>query len=112
MTKACWLLAGIFWVFVSTQACAPTALEEAEELSLANTLGAQGMLYFHQGKYSQAEPLLKRVLAIYEKAQGPEGHGVAKALHGLGVLYASQGKYAEAEPFLARARAIREKYAR
>ncbi len=109
--KIRWLHLGIFCtVLVSMQACAPTALEKAGELSLAESLSDQGLLYIRQGKYSQAEPLLKRALAIYEKVWGREHPSVASVLQYLGLLYTEQGKYAEAKPLLARARAIREKY--
>ena len=107
------LLLGIFcMVLVSMQACAPIALEIAGELSLAESLTVQGLLYIRQGKYSQAEPLLKRSLAIYEKVMGREHLRVANVLQYLGLLYTEQGKYAEAKPLLARAREIREKYVR
>ncbi|MEE9549820.1 MAG: tetratricopeptide repeat protein, partial [Candidatus Binatia bacterium] len=107
--KIRWLHLGIFCtVLVSMQACAPTALEKAGELSLAKSLSDQGLLYIHQGKYSQAEPLLKRALAIYEKVLEPNHRDVARALDNLGALYA-QGKYCPAEPLLKRALAIYEK---
>ncbi len=77
---------------------------------MAKSLSDQGLLYIHQGKYSQAEPLLKRALAIYEKVLEPNHRDVASVLQYLGLLYTEQGKYAEAKPLLARARAIREKH--
>ena len=66
-------------------------------------------LYYKQGDYAQAEPLLKRSLAIGEKALGPEHPDVARILHGLAMLCIAQGKHAEAEPLLKRSLAIREK---
>ncbi|MBI4641535.1 MAG: tetratricopeptide repeat protein, partial [Candidatus Tectomicrobia bacterium] len=70
-------------------------------------------LYCHltsqQGKYNEAEPLFKRVLAILEKTLGSDHPSVAQSLNNLGLLYYSQGKYTEAEPLYQRAVAIREK---
>ena len=62
-----------------------------------------------QGRYAEAEPFIKRSLAIAEKALGPEHPDVGTALNNLAVLYRSQGRYAEAEPLYKRSLAIREK---
>jgi len=73
-------------------------------------------LYREQGRYAeaelllkQAEPLLKRALAIDEKAMGPDHPSVATGLNNLAELYRAQGRYAEAEPLFKRALAIYEK---
>ena len=55
-------------------------------------------LYDDQGKYSEAEPLYQRALAIREEALGPAHHDVATSLNNLALLYNNQGKYAKAEP--------------
>ena len=65
--------------------------------------------YRDQGRQSDAESLFKRVLAMYEKALGPDHPGVATALNNLAVLYQEQGRAAEAEPLAKRALAMREK---
>jgi tetratricopeptide (TPR) repeat protein len=62
-----------------------------------------------QGKYSEAEPLLKRSLVIREKVLGPDHPDVAISLNNLANLYSDQGKYSEAEPLLKRSLAKREK---
>jgi len=85
------------------------ALKEAERFRpqdprLATNLNNLALIYYIRGRYSEAEPLFKRSVAIMEKVVGPEHLDVATTLN--------QGKSAEAEPFLARAQAIREKYAR
>jgi tetratricopeptide (TPR) repeat protein len=46
--------------------------------------------------------LHERVLAIYEKAFGPEHPNVAIALHNLAILLRAQGSYAEARSFYER----------
>ena len=62
-----------------------------------------------QAQYSEAEPVLKRALAINEKARGPDHPDVATDLNNLAILYDDQGKYSEAEPLFKRALAIDEK---
>jgi tetratricopeptide (TPR) repeat protein len=70
--------------------------------NLALTLDAQA-------RYSEAEPLYQRALAIDEKALGPNHPNVATNLNNLAALYKEQGKYSEAEALYQRALAIDEK---
>jgi CHAT domain-containing protein/Flp pilus assembly protein TadD len=67
------------------------------------------MLYRAQGRYTDAEPLFKRALAIFEKSLGPDHPNVATSLNNLASLYHLQGRYADAEPLLKRSLLIREK---
>ena len=90
------------------------AVKEAEGFGpqdprLAASLLGLGELYLHQRRYAEAESLLKRGLAIREKALGPEHPDVAGSLNNLAALYDDQGKYAEAEPLVKRVLAIYEK---
>ena len=62
------------------------AVEEAQKLGQQDTryaisLNNLGELYDTQGKYTQAEPLLKRALAIDEKALGSNHPDVARDLN-------------------------------
>ncbi len=87
------------------------ALKEAEGFGpqdprLATSLNNLGLVYDAQGKYTEAEPLYKRSLAIWEKALGPEHPDVATSLNNLAELYRGQGKYADADPLYNRALAI------
>ncbi len=66
-------------------------------------------LYRAQGRYTEAESLYKRSIAISEKALGPEHPDVATSLNNLAELYSAQGRYAEAEPLHKRSLAIGEK---
>ena len=66
-------------------------------------------MFCSQGRYAEAEPLLRRALAIDEKALGPEHPDTAATLNSLAELYNKQGRYAEAEPLYRRALAINEK---
>ena len=75
---------------------------------MAQTLNSLALLYYAQGKYEQAEPLLKRALTIRKKQFGPEHLNTATTLNNLAALYYSQGKYEQAEPLLKRALTILE----
>jgi TonB family protein len=66
-------------------------------------------VYEGQGKYADAELMLKRALAVREKAHGPEDPDVAWGAQRLAYSYMQEGKYSDAEPYLKRAIAIREK---
>src|SRR5947209_7208392 len=57
------------------------------DMVLAATLNNQAETYKEEGRYADAEPLYKRVLAINEKALGPDHPSVALALHDLADLY-------------------------
>ena len=62
-----------------------------------------------QGRYAEAEPLIKRSLAIREKVLGRDHPDVARSLNNLAELYERQGRYADAEPLFERALAVRER---
>src|SRR5262249_36398539 len=72
--------------------------------SLNNLAG----LYRAQGRYGDAEPLLKRTIAIYEKALGSEHPNVGASLNNLGEVYRAEGRHDQAEPLYDRALAIWE----
>lgn len=83
----------------------------------AISLGTLGSLYKSQGRWTEAEPLFDRALAIHEelfgdslrdgKAERPDRY-FAISLNNLAELYRSQGRWAEAEPLYVRALAIDE----
>ncbi len=77
--------------------------------STADDLNKGVIELYRAGKFAQAVPLAQQVLAIREKALGPEHPDVALALNNLAGLYDDQGRYAEAEPLYKRALAIYEK---
>ncbi len=90
------------------------ALKAAEKFSadgsrLHMSLDQLVQIYQIQSKYIEAEPLIRRVLAIDEKKLGPEHPNVAASLNNLAGNYRLRGKYQEAEPFIKRALAILEK---
>jgi tetratricopeptide (TPR) repeat protein len=58
--------------------------------------------YATQGKYSQAEPLSQRAVAILEKVRGAEHPQTAMARVGLADLYQVESRFPEAEPLYLR----------
>ena len=76
---------------------------------MATSLNNLAELYETQAKYNQAEPLIKRSLAIREKSLGADHPDVAQSLENFAVLLKATHRDAEAERLLARAKAIREK---
>lgn len=79
------------------------------DIDIAWTLFNLSKVYFDQGKYEKAEPLLNRVISLREKAHGQEHPNIGPALYLAGMTSQRQKKYAEAEAFHKRALAIREK---
>jgi CHAT domain-containing protein/Tfp pilus assembly protein PilF len=82
---------------------------EKEEIIAADQLNQQVIKLYNQGKYEEAIPLAKRILAIREKILGENHPSFAASLNNLALLYDSQGEQAQAEPLYQRALAIKEK---
>jgi tetratricopeptide (TPR) repeat protein len=76
---------------------------------VVNSLSRLAGLYYDQGRYSDAEPLLIRALAINEQQLGANHPDTATSLYNLAVLYKAIGRYSDAESLLVRAMAIKEK---
>ncbi len=79
-----------------------------EDPKVASAARNLAMLYYLQGKYADAEPLLHRSLAIMEKAD-PEHIETSAILEQLAGLCEVQGRYAATELILQRSLAIRER---
>lgn len=79
-----------------------------EHQRVATSLSALALLYTEQGNYTQAEPLIKRALAIREKLSMGD-LDVARSLRQLASLYQAQGKYDRVEPLIQRSITILEK---
>ena len=89
--------------------CAMLIAERGMAFPEAARLLNQAAVYLHERtQYADAEPLLKRSLAIREQALGPLHPHVAASLSNLALLYRIRGKHADAEPLLQRSLAIRE----
>lgn len=69
--------------------------QQAVQLDPENALylNASGVHLYTMGEYSQAEPLYKRSLAIWENALGKSHPNVATSLNNLAELYRTQGRY-------------------
>jgi tetratricopeptide (TPR) repeat protein len=65
-------------------------------------------LYYHQGRYSDAEPLYIRALVINEQQLEANHPNTATSLNNLASLYCSIGRYSDAEPLYLRALGISE----
>jgi tetratricopeptide (TPR) repeat protein len=81
--------------------------EDAREMSIASNNLA--MMYRAQGRYGEAEPLLKKSIAIDEKALPADHPDLAIWYNNLAELYRAQGRYGKAEPLHKKATAIFEK---
>jgi tetratricopeptide (TPR) repeat protein len=68
-----------------------------------------GLLYLKKALWAEAEPLMRRALAISEKSYGPEHPDVAIRVNNLASLLHVTNRLSEAEPLRRRALAIDEK---
>ena len=75
----------------------------------ARLMSQLGLLFYTKARYSEAEPLYRRALAIDEKRSGPDHPNVATDLNNLALLLKETNRHAEAEPLYRRALAIAEK---
>lgn len=88
------------------------ALAEAEATHAPNVsevLNLLGLVYLSTSRYSEAEPLMRRALAINEKAFGSDHPTIAIRLNNLAQLLSDTNRLDEAEPLMRRALAIDEK---
>lgn len=98
-------------ILVAVTGCAvtsPTVPDEEKTLRQIGSLEEQVGSYIEQGKYDEAESVVKRAVATAEKGLGPGHPLVPLELNTLAWLYLKQGRYHEAEPFLERALQLME----
>jgi tetratricopeptide (TPR) repeat protein len=88
---------------------APHHAAVAQGLKEAESLNSRAVELFNAGRYSEAEPLIKRSLAIRQKLLNPDHPDVAGSLNNLAALYRAEGRFADAEPLYKRSLTIREK---
>ena len=79
------------------------------EEDFAATLNNLAYLYYSQGRYEQAEPLLVQALELRKRLLGEDHPDVAASLNNLALLYRSQGRYDQAEPLFLQALEILER---
>jgi tetratricopeptide (TPR) repeat protein len=87
---------------------APSPVSLAQQVDEANELNNRVIELYNAGRYSDAIPILRQLLAIREKALGRDHLDVATLLSDLAGLYSLQARYADAEPLYQRSLAIRE----
>jgi tetratricopeptide (TPR) repeat protein len=81
---------------------------EQQKLAAAKPTEAKAGALDEQGKYAQAEPLFRKVLAIHEEVLGPKHPDTALSCSNLAANLDAQGKAQEAEPLHRQALAICE----
>ena len=74
-------------------------VEHPDTLKTLNNLAG---VYKAQGRFDEAEALVKRALAAYERVLGREHPSTLATLNNLALLYNQQGRYGEAEPLFKR----------
>ncbi|TDH59795.1 tetratricopeptide repeat protein [Dankookia rubra] len=85
-----------------------TADEAGITASMSRLMSATASLFLTKARYAEAEPLMRRALAIDEQNLGPDHPDVAIRLNNLARLLRATNRYAEAEPLMRRALAIDE----
>ncbi len=73
------------------------AITDRIATQLATSLDGLAGIYVHQGRYSKAEALCLRAVAVTGKALGPHHPDVAARLNHLINIYIREGKNVEAE---------------
>ncbi|KAI5460951.1 hypothetical protein BGZ63DRAFT_425413 [Mariannaea sp. PMI_226] len=76
---------------------------------VTDSIHGLGMLYWNQGKPSQAEAMYGRALEGSEKALGRDHISTLRTVNNLALVYLDQGKFSEAEVMLVRAIKGKEK---
>ncbi|MEM9461503.1 MAG: serine/threonine-protein kinase [Myxococcota bacterium] len=96
---------GLVW----GQTALPLAEYLGEPMMLAKCLDHMGTVYGLQGKYEEAETLLRRALQATEQARGADHPDVTSSLQNLGIVLSRRGKHEEANALLRRALQIDER---
>lgn len=89
----------------SVRAALPRGTQQSEDEA---KLSADVARLYNEGKYEDALPLAKRLLAIREKVAGKNSLRVAIVLNTIGSLYLNREKYFEASPYFERSLKITE----
>ena len=90
-------------------AVARTADEAGIAAPTARLFNQLGLLFRAKANYAEAEPLMRRALAIDEKSQGPDHPNVGIDLNNLAALLQATNRLAEAERLFRGALAIRRR---
>ena len=90
------------------EACAQYADQVSIPEPTARLVNELGLLYKTKAQHAQAEPLLRRALAVGEQSHGTDHPNVAIRLNNLAQLLQATNRLAEAEPLIRRALVIDE----
>jgi tetratricopeptide (TPR) repeat protein len=82
--------------------------QQPDSLAAARALFDLGEVYRGQARFGEAEPVLKRAVALLERVQGIAHASLVRPLNSLALVYRAQGQYAQAEPLAKRAFSIAE----
>jgi tetratricopeptide (TPR) repeat protein len=74
---------------------------------VALSLNNLALLYYHQARYAEAEPLFQRSIAILEGTLGPEDPSLIQRLDNYAALLRRTGRPLQATSLVNRAQAIR-----
>ncbi len=80
-----------------------------ERQGLGRALSNLAGVYWRLDRFDDAEPLMKRALAIDEELLGPDHPRLARTLNNLGLIAQQRRQQAEAEAYFRRALTIKEK---
>ena len=90
------------------------AIELQKEFSLeedlASSLNNLAGLYFAQGHYEEAEPLLVQALELRQRLLGENHPDVATSFNNLALFYYAQGRYEEVELLCLQALEVRQRH--
>ncbi|MEK6617818.1 MAG: tetratricopeptide repeat protein, partial [Nitrospirota bacterium] len=78
-------------------------------LDRASRLNQQAIEWYKKGLYTQAIPLAREAVNLFEVARGPDHPDVATSLNNLAELLQTTGDLTEARPVYERALKIRER---
>ena len=94
----------------STGAWSPSASRPSTPSTLLSRRhwAASASFSLHAGRRAEAEPIIARALASYERTIGPDHPDLAHSLFHMAWLYQATGRPAEAEPLYQRAIAVAE----
>ena len=85
-----------------------SAEQGSQSLQFSNVLYNLGWLYRLEGRYSEAEPLLRRALLIQERLGSTASRFLPTTLNEYGYVLLLEGRYADAEPLFRRALTLQE----
>jgi CHAT domain-containing protein/tetratricopeptide (TPR) repeat protein len=97
------------WLLRTMEQTAGLPAEAQSELTEADQLGQEAHQLMQRGRYGDALPLAKRVLAIRRRYLGQEHPEVAEATKAVAYLLNQTGKHGEVEPLYRQVLAINQK---